>query len=180
MSRKQGIVLIGMPSCGKSTVGVLLAKAAGLRFIDTDLLIQEDQGMLLQQIIDEKGNAAFLEIEARVLCSLETVPAVIATGGSCVYSERAMQHLRRLGTVVYLSLPLATIESRLRNIRTRGVAMEPGESIAGLYEKRVPLYERWADIVLPTDGLGLEEEVAAILRHATPLPRRDGDADSVR
>ena len=156
------IVLIGMPGCGKSTVGVLLAKAIGYDFIDCDLLIQKKCGMKLQDIINTRGIAAFLAEEEAVLSALEADGCVIATGGSAVYSEAGMTHLKRNAVTVYLSLPLAEIGRRLTNIKTRGVAMSAGTTVADLYAQRCPLYEKYADITLNADGLSIEETVESI------------------
>jgi len=153
------IVLIGMPGCGKSTVGVLLAKALGYDFIDCDLLIQKRCGMKLQDIINTRGIDAFLAQEEAVLSSLETDGCVIATGGSAVYSDTAMMHLKRNALTLYIALPLGEIEQRLTNIRTRGVAMSAGMTIADLYAERCPLYERYADITLNAAMQSIEETV---------------------
>lgn len=163
MMGKNNIVLIGMPACGKSTLGVVLAKTMGMSFVDTDLLIQQQTGRLLQAIIDQDGMEAFLRVEEEVLCQVRAEHAVIATGGSAVYSERGMEHLRTVGTIVYLKLPLEEIQQRLDNIRTRGIAMNPGENLEDLYRKRVPLYEKYADLVLQTVDLSLEESVEAFM-----------------
>ena len=145
MSAKN-IVLIGMPGVGKSTVGVLLAKALGRYFVDTDVYMQAIQGRSLQEMIDRNGLTWFLEAEEDyVLCLVET-NAVIATGGSVVYSETAMHYLATRGVVVHLDLPVAQIEERLRNLRTRGVVMEQGQTIRSLYAQRQPLYERYAQV----------------------------------
>ncbi|MEA4986644.1 MAG: shikimate kinase [Anaerovorax sp.] len=157
------IILIGMPACGKSTVGVILAKTVGKTFIDTDLLIQEKEGALLQDIINIKGNDYFKNLEERILCDLQVNNAVVSTGGSAVYYENAMEHLRKSGKLIYLKLPLYVIESRLNNISTRGITMAKGETIADLYERRTSLYEKEADIVLESEGMSVEETVEAIL-----------------
>ncbi len=156
------IILIGMPACGKSTLGVLLAKTLGMSFIDTDLLIQESEGELLQHIINTRGLQAFMDVEERVLSGVEAEHAVIATGGSAVYSDKAMQHLRSIGKVVYIRLPLEEIMVRLRNIKTRGVAMNPGQTLEDLYAQRTPLYEKYADITIDTSGRVLEESVSIL------------------
>lgn len=153
------IVLIGMPGCGKSTVGVLLAKSMRFDFIDCDLIIQKRCGMSLQDIIDRRGLDEFLKEEEAALCSLCENDCVIATGGSAVYSDRAMKHLSENAVTVYISLPCDEIKSRLTNIKTRGVAMAKGETIESLYEKRCALYRKYADITLEAQGLQLEETV---------------------
>ena len=160
----KNIILIGMPACGKSSVGVILAKTAAMSFIDTDLLLQQEEGKKLQYIIDNQGMDAFLKIEERILSSVEAENAVISTGGSAVYSEKAMAHLRSIGTVVYLKLSLSEIDRRLKNIKTRGIAMGPGETLADLYEHRVPLYEKYADITIEAEGLTIEETISEILK----------------
>lgn len=158
------IVLTGMPACGKSTVGVVLAKTAGMSFLDTDLLIQERAGMKLQDILNEKGMDEFLRLEEEVLASVDVENAVISTGGSAVYSDRAMKHLDSIGTVVYLQLSLEEIRQRLNNIKTRGIAMGPGETLADLYDKRVPLYEKYANVTITAASLSVEECIEEILK----------------
>ena len=147
----KNIILIGMPACGKSSVGVILAKTAAMSFVDTDLLLQEKEGRKLQYIIDDQGMDEFLKIEERILSSVNAENAVISTGGSAVYSEGAMAHLKSVGTVVYLKLSLSEIDRRLKNIKTRGIAFGPGENLQTLYEKRVPVYEAWADKTVTAD-----------------------------
>ncbi|MBE6651933.1 MAG: shikimate kinase [Ruminococcaceae bacterium] len=150
-SSKPHIILIGMPACGKSTVGVLAAKALGYRFIDSDLVIQETDGRRLHRIIAEEGQAGFLAIEERVNLTLgkpASVPAVIATGGSAVYSEAAMEHFKAVGTVVYLRLSYETVKKRLGNFTHRGVVMPEGYTLRDLYDERCALYEKYADIIV--------------------------------
>ena len=159
------LVLIGMPACGKSTIGVILAKTVGMHFVDTDLLIQKKEGMLLQDILDTRGAEKFLEIEEAVLCGVPDEDAVISTGGSAVYSDIAMLHLKQSGKVIYLSLPLEEIEARLKNIKTRGIAMGAGQTLADLYEKRIPLYEKYADITIKAAGLSVEECIEEIIEN---------------
>lgn len=151
------IVLIGMPGAGKSTVGVILAKVLGYHFIDSDLLIQEQEKCLLKDIIERKGLEGLIAIEEEVNASICTENAVIATGGSVIYGAKAMEHLREIGTVVYLRLSLSTIENRLGNIRQRGVVLRKGQTLEELYEERCPLYEKYAHIALDGEGLGMEE-----------------------
>ena len=158
------ITLIGMPGSGKSTVGVLLAKALGFDFIDTDLTLQQREGALLQNILNERGTGAFLDLEQDAICSVQCKNAVISPGGSCICRERSMAHLKTLGKIVYLRLPLEELETRLNNISTRGIAMEPGQTLQDLYDYRTPLYERWADMTVDCAGQSLEETVAAVLR----------------
>jgi shikimate kinase len=160
---KTNLVLIGMPGAGKSTIGVVLAKTLGKIFIDTDLLIQQAARRLLQQIIREDGVAAFLAGEERTVLQLTADNAVIATGGSVVYSPTAMAHLQRLGIMIYLQLPFVAIESRITNMASRGIAIGPGQQLSDLYRERVPLYEKYADIVLNCNGLTLEEVLTTII-----------------
>lgn len=160
----QNLILIGMPACGKSTMGVVLAKTLGMSFVDTDLLIQEEENEKLQNIIDERGMQEFLKIEERVLASVKVENSVVSTGGSAVYSDKAMNHLKENGTVVYIKLSLAEIERRLNNIKTRGIAMKPGETLADLYALRVPLYEKYADITVETEGFSIEESIEALVK----------------
>ena len=157
------IILIGMPGCGKSTVGVVLAKALGMNFIDTDLLISSRYGLTLQEIIDVRGLETFLAYEEQAGLSVCDRRAVIATGGSMVFSGKAMEHLSGLGTVVYLDVGLQDLEERLTNIRTRGVASRPGETLADIYRARTPLYETYAELRIPvSDHAHLEEVVECL------------------
>ena len=160
----KNIVLIGMPACGKSSVGVILAKTAAMAFVDTDLLIQQEEGKKLQYIIDSQGMDDFLKIEERVLASVDVENSVISTGGSAVYSEKAMNHLKEKGIIVYLKLPLAEIDRRLKNIKTRGIAMKPGETLADLYDYRVPFYEKYADITIDAKDFSIEDVISEILK----------------
>lgn len=161
------IVLIGMPASGKSTAGVLLAKAVGYGFIDCDLLIQNEQKALLCDIISRFGTERFIEIEEKVNAELWAERCVIATGGSVVYGEKAMLHLKTLGKVVYLKLGEKTLESRLKNMFRRGVVMRrAGETVADLYAERAPLYEKYADITVDCEGLSVEETVRAVAEAA--------------
>ena len=158
------IILIGMPGAGKSTVGVLLAKTLGYAFLDTDLVIQQREGALLQSLVDSLGVEAFLDVEADAICSVECRGTVIAPGGSAVCRERAMSHLKALGRIVYLHLPLEELERRLNNISTRGIAMAPGETLADLFAYRAPLYRNYADLTVDVGRQSLEETVALLLR----------------
>ena len=142
------IILIGMPSCGKSTLGVLLAKKLGLEFIDSDLLIQKKHGKLLHELIEERGNDAFLVLEAEVNSGLAVTDAVIATGGSAVYSDSAMTHLATLGKIVYIHISYEEMERRLGDYAHRGVIMPAGYTLRDLYDERTALYERHADLVV--------------------------------
>lgn len=139
------IILIGMPGSGKSTTGIVLAKKIGYSFIDSDLLIQEKEGKLLHEIIEEKGLDGFIEVENQVNANILTQNAVIATGGSAIYGKEAMRHLKSIGTVVYLSLSYHKLEKRLGDLNERGVAIKPGQTLKSLYKERTPLYEAYAD-----------------------------------
>lgn len=167
------IVLIGMPGCGKSTVGVLLAKAMGKAFIDTDVVLQAKEGKKLQPMIEEIGIEAFLEKEQEAILSLSCDDTVIATGGSVIYGADAMKHLHKHGIVVYIRLPYDVISNRLSNLATRGVTLKEGQSLLDLYNERVPLYEASADLVCEADGLGIEETVVRI----TELVREYSEAN---
>lgn len=159
------VILIGMPGCGKSSEGVLLAKALEKDFVDTDLLIQKCEGMSLQNIIDKRGNAYFRDVEDAVLMAFEGDNYVVATGGSAVYCHAAMERFRQNGgTIVYIKLPCETIIKRLSNIKTRGVTLAPGQTIEDLYCERIPLYEKEADVIVETEGLEIEESVAKIAK----------------
>lgn len=158
--KNRNIILIGMPGAGKSSIGVLLAKALKMPFIDTDLIIQENENRYLQEIINLDGIDRFLSIEESTILNLGTKNHLIATGGSVVYSDASMVHLKKEdGLVIYLELGLEEIEKRIRNISSRGIAAKPGESLAELYNERVPFYERYADITIDCSGKGIEEIV---------------------
>lgn len=142
----RNVVLIGMPGCGKSTLGVLLAKATGRDFIDTDVLLQVRHGRKLQALLNEHGLDGFLKLEEEAVLSLNVSDTIIATGGSVVYSDAAMQHLRQNGIIVYLAVSYEEIEKRLDDLLTRGVALKPGQTLKELYDERTPLYERACDL----------------------------------
>ncbi len=158
------IILIGMPGSGKSTVGVLLAKMLGMNFIDADLLIQQQEGMKLYEILEKKGNAYFSKVEEAVNASIQAEHTVIATGGSVVYGKAAMSHLKGMGTVVYLKVPLAELKRRIKNFATRGIQMEQGQTLADIYAERIPLYEQYADISVATGAGGLQRNAEKIIR----------------
>lgn len=157
------IILIGMPGSGKSTCGVLAAKALLKNFFDTDLLLQNLEGKRLQSIINENGIEYFNEAEERAILSLDIRGTVIATGGSVVYSEKAMAHLRSLGKIIYLRLGYEEMEKRIKNITTRGIVLKEGETLLDMYNERAPLYERYADEILNCDGMTVEETVESIV-----------------
>ena len=156
---KNNIVLIGMPSCGKSTIGVVLAKAIGYRFVDSDLVIQERTGKLLSEIIEEEGLDTFNQIENDVNASLDYNKAVIATGGSVIYGNKAMEHLRSIGVVVYIELPLESLKERIGDLNARGVSIKDGQTFDELFEERKPLYEKYADVTIHAEGLSIREMV---------------------
>ena len=149
---KDNIILIGMPGCGKSTIGVLLAKNLAYGFLDSDLVIQEQSGRKLQDMIDEMGPEAFSAFEDAVNATLIPHNTVIATGGSAVYGTRAMEHFREIGTVVYLKASYETIEKRIRNFETRGIVIPEGQTFRDVYNERTALYEKYADITVDIDA----------------------------
>lgn len=149
---KSNITLIGMPASGKSTVGVLLAKRLGYSFVDVDIVIQEQEGRLLKEIIESEGTDGFLTIEERVNRGLDVRRSVIAPGGSVIYGRSAMEHLKEISTVVYLQLGFREVKCRLGDLKDRGVALGEGMTLKDLYEERVPLYEQYADITVNEDG----------------------------
>jgi shikimate kinase len=159
----QNLVLIGMPGVGKSTVGVLLAKATSRDFLDTDVLIQAREGRSLQQILDAEGRAAFVRLEERYLIGLETSGCVIATGGSAVYSAGAMTHLAARGRIIYLRLPLEVLQERVTNLGARGIVKEPQQTLAEIFRERSPLYARWAQVTIDCLGRTPDQVVDAIL-----------------
>jgi len=163
MNENKNIVLIGMPAVGKSTIGVLLAKRLGRYFLDTDVFIQAVSGRGLQQIIDSDGLDEFCKLEAEYILCLDKTDCVIATGGSAVYSDAAMNHLKTSGIVIYLSLPLEVIKKRLTDLNIRGVVMSRGQTLDDLYKKRTPLYEKWADFTIDCRNLTHEHVVDKII-----------------
>ena len=161
---KDNIVLIGMPGVGKSTVGVILAKVLGRTFIDSDIVIQQREGALLCDIIKERGIEGFLKTEEAAVLSIDTSNAVIATGGSVVYGKEAMEHLSEIGKIVYLELDYETLNKRLTNIKSRGVVTKKGQDLLAIYEERIPLYEKYADITINECGLNVEETIEKIVK----------------
>lgn len=160
---QENIVLIGMPGAGKSTVGVVLAKKLCKRFVDSDLVIQEQYGKTLHCIMEEVGIEGFVEIEEKVNASLQCTDCIIATGGSVIYGPKAMEHLKEIGTVVYLRLSYAEINDRLGDLSARGVVLKDGQSLMDLYQERIPLYEKYADIIVDCDGNQLRDNVNQII-----------------
>lgn len=167
----ENIILIGMPGAGKSTLGVVLAKILGYQFIDADLLIQSKLDKTLQKIIDACGPDGFIEVENEVLCTLSASHAIIATGGSAVYSDEAMKHLASIGTVVYLKVSYEELESRLGGLHERGVVMKNGMgmSLSDLYEERLPLYEKYADVTIDINGLSVRDAARKVVDQISML-----------
>lgn len=160
---KNNVTLIGMPGVGKSTVGVVLAKVLGYRFLDSDLEIQEQTGKLLHELITEHGDEGFLEIENRVNAGLQVDRSVIATGGSAVYGQEAMEHLREISTVVYLRLPYSKLKRRLGDLHQRGVVLKPGQTLKDLVDERSPLYEKYAHVIVDEGSLDIRGVVGKIM-----------------
>lgn len=160
---KNNIILIGMPGVGKSTIGVVLAKMLGYQFLDADLVIQEKEKKLLREIIEEVGAEGFIEVENRINSQIEAEHSIIATGGSVVYGTQAMAHLREIGTVLYLKLPYKELERRLSDIKGRGVVLKEGQTLRDLYEERVPLYEKYADVTVDEYRLNVEQTIEKIM-----------------
>lgn len=159
------ISLIGMPGAGKSTLGVLVAKALGLNFIDTDLILQRRIGCLLSDFIRDKGIAAFLDAEREAVLSCRVTDSIIATGGSVVLSPEAVDHLKRTGPMIYISVPVATLERRVKNIASRGIVMEGGETIRDVYARRAPLYSAYADEILDvSDSEDMEKACERLIK----------------
>lgn len=171
--RKDNIILIGMPASGKSTVGVLLAKRLGFSFLDTDLLIQIQEGKLLKEIIAEKGRDGFLDVEDRVNAEIglhgDLHRTVISPGGSVIFGKNAMDHLKSIGTVVYLKISFDELTKRLVDLKDRGVVLTEGMTLRDLYEERVPYYEKYADMTLDETGKdygGVVDELRRIFETA--------------
>jgi len=169
MKQNKNIVLIGMPAVGKSTIGVLLAKRLGRYFLDTDVFIQAIVGKTLQNIIDSDGLEKFCELEAEYICCIDKTDCVIATGGSAVYSDAAMNYLKANGIIVYLSLPLEKIKNRLTDLNIRGVVISRGQTLDDLYQKRTPLYEKWANITIDCLNLSHEQTVEKVIEQLKTL-----------
>lgn len=162
--RKKSVVLIGMPGAGKSTIGVVLAKNLGISFIDSDLVIQEREEKKLHELIEEHGLEGFLDIEGAVNASLKPKAAVIATGGSAVYRDDAMQHLSEIAVICYLRLSYESIAERLGDLEERGVVLREGQSLEQLYAERAPLYEKYASITIDCEGKNIREIVFEIAK----------------
>ena len=161
--KNNNIILIGMPGAGKSTMGVILAKVMGYRFLDADLLIQEQEKRLLREIIEQEGQEGFIEVENRVNASICTENTIIATGGSVIYGTEAMKHLRSIGTVIYIRLSYQTVSERLGNIRQRGVVLKEGQTLYSLYQERCPLYQKYAHLTIDAEEMDTEQLMETIL-----------------
>ena len=160
---KNNIVLIGLPGVGKSTIGVILAKVLGYQFVDADLLIQQQEGKLLKDIIADVGTEGFIQVENRVNASIQAEKTIIATGGSVVYGKEAMEHLKSIGTVIYLKVSFEILQKRLADIKGRGVVLKEGQDLCALFEERAPLYENYADIEISEEDLSVEETVEKLV-----------------
>ena len=161
--KNNNIILIGMPGAGKRTMGVILAKVMGYRFLDADLLIQEQEKRLLREIIEQEGQEGFIEVENRVNASICTENTIIATGGSVIYGAEAMKHLGSIGTVIYIRLSYQTVSERLGNIRQRGVVLKEGQTLYSLYQERCPLYQKYAHLTIDAEGMDTEQLMETIL-----------------
>ncbi len=170
--KPSNIVLIGMPGSGKSTVGIILAKLTGRNFVDTDVLIQTQQGLTLQEIVDRDGYVALRAIEGSVLLALDCRNNVIATGGSAVYCHTAMTHLKSGGIVVFLDVDMQTLEKRVHDYETRGLAKRPDQSVADLFAERSALYRQYADVTIDCVGLSHEEVCAKIVEDLSRMKRK--------
>lgn len=164
-NKDKNIVLIGMPTVGKSTIGVLLAKRLGRYFLDTDVFIQAVTGRTLQEIIDTDGLDKFCQLEAEHITCIDRTNCVIATGGSAVYSKDAMNHLKETSEIVYLNLPLDMIKKRLTDLNVRGIVISKGKTLDDLYKQRTPLYKQWADITIDCCHLTHEQVVEKIIEN---------------
>ncbi|MBR2257188.1 MAG: shikimate kinase [Blautia sp.] len=149
--QKSNLVLIGMPAAGKSSAGIVAAKRLGMRFIDTDLVIQEQTGLTLPELIAIHGNDGFLSIENEICAALDAQKTIIATGGSVVYGAEAMRHLKETGKIIYLSIDYNSLCGRLKDLAGRGVAHREGQTLFDLYKERQLLYETYADVTIHQD-----------------------------
>ena len=159
---KDNIILIGMPGAGKSTVGVVLAKKLGYAFVDSDLIIQSKEGRLLHEIISKRGIEGFWKIEETVNASIEAHRCVIATGGSAVYGAKAMEHFKQIGSIIYLQLSCDAIADRLGDLSERGVTLKEGQGLPELYDERIPLYEKYADVTIVCEAMSIRVFVEQI------------------
>ncbi|MBE7078362.1 MAG: shikimate kinase [Clostridiales bacterium] len=162
--KKKNIILIGMPGCGKTTIGTEISETLGYGYIDSDSVIVAREGKRLNEIIEEVGREAFLDIEAKVNSELCADRCVIATGGSVIYRDFAMQKLKEMGTVVYLKHPFEVIKNRLGDLKKRGVALKEGFTLKDLYEERTPLYEKYADVIVEMPNGSIADSVIAVIK----------------
>lgn len=180
MGKKTNITLIGMPASGKSSVGVVLAKRLGKKFVDTDIVIQEKYGKLLKELIEEHGDEGFREIEDEVNAGLDLDNSIISPGGSVVYGEKAMQHLKEISVIIYLELSYTAIKSRLGDLRERGITLKEGQSLKDLYLERVPLYEKYADITVNEMKKSLAKTIDEICERLCEKPKKRRNFKSKR
>ena len=180
MEKKTNITLIGMPASGKSSVGVVLAKRLGKKFVDTDIVIQEKYGKLLKELIEEHGDEGFREIEDEVNAGLDLDNSIISPGGSVVYGEKAMQHLKEISVIIYLELSYTAIKSRLGDLRERGITLKEGQSLKDLYLERVPLYEKYADITVNEMKKSLAKTIDEICERLGEKPKKRRNFKSKR
>jgi shikimate kinase len=159
----KNIILTGMPGAGKSTVGVILAKTLGMNFIDTDIVLQENSGRILQEIINTDGIEAFLKTEERSIVSLECTNTIIATGGSVVFSDKSMNYLKKKGIIIYLYISYEELVQRIKNITTRGIVLPADQSLLDLYNQRLPLYEKYADRTIDCSDMDVEKIIEKVL-----------------
>lgn len=172
---QDNLILIGMPGVGKSTVGVILAKELGMQFLDSDLLIQKREQKLLKQIIKEKGTDGFIAVENEVNASIAAENTVIATGGSVVYGKGAMEHLKKIGKVIYLKIAYECLEKRLHNLKGRGVVLREGQTLRDIYEERTVLYEKYADLIIDESHKGIEETLQEVLKSVTEINEKQNN-----
>ena len=180
MGKKTNITLIGMPASGKSSVGVVLAKRLGKKFVDTDIVIQEKYGKLLKELIEEHGDEGFREIEDEVNAGLDLDNSIISPGGSVVYGENAMRHLKEISVIIYLELSYTAIKSRLGDLRERGITLKEGQSLKDLYLERVPLYEKYADITVNEMKKSLAKTIDEICERLGEKPKKRRNFKSKR
>ena len=180
MGKKTNITLIGMPASGKSSVGVVLAKRLGKKFVDTDIVIQEKYGKLLKELIEEHGDEGFREIEDEVNAGLDLDNSIISPGGSVVYGEKAMQHLKEISVIIYLELSYTAIKSRLGDLRERGITLKEGQSLKDLYLERVPLYEKYDDITVNEMKKSLAKTIDEICERLGEKPKKRRNFKSKR
>jgi len=174
----RNVVLIGMSGAGKSTLGVLLAKALRMDFVDTDIVIQQHDGRLLQEIIDNDGIEKFMKVEEKVVSELQFKNCIISTGGSVIYSDEAMNVLKKGGQIIYLHVPYEEIKRRLADITSRGIVIKQGNSLLDVYEERVPLYMKYSDITLDCSNKDIEHCVSEIIKNIQESHYDNSDNES--